>query len=174
MNLFGIICSLLPFAQGKLSFPIYPLGKGDAEPLGHITAVDTTAGLELRPEINSNDIFRDGGERGFHVHEFADCADKNGVIGGAAGAHWDPDKTGTHQGPSGKGHKGDLPPLTFNKDGSTTSPVVASRLTELDVVDKALIIHEGGDNFSDTPPNGGGKARLACGFNPSKMNMREL
>ena len=31
---------------------------------------------------------------------------------------------------------------------------------------RSLMIHEGGDNYSDQPENGGGKSRIACGVIP--------
>jgi Cu-Zn family superoxide dismutase len=41
---------------------------------------------------------------------------------------------------------------------------VAPQLKLADVTGHAIIIHEGGDNFSDKPkPNGGGGNRIACG-----------
>jgi Cu-Zn family superoxide dismutase len=47
-----------------------------------------------------------------------------------------------------------------------TSPVLAPRLKKLeDVKGRALMIHAGGDNYSDTPAKlGGGGARMACGL----------
>jgi Cu/Zn superoxide dismutase len=32
----------------------------------------------------------------------------------------------------------------------------------------AAVIHEGGDNYSDNPENGGGKGRVACGVIPKQ------
>jgi len=83
----------------------------------------------------------------------------------AAGGHLDPQKTGKHEGPEGHGHAGDLPVLMVDKDGKATQAVVSPRLKKLDEVKgKALMIHVGGDNFSDKPePLGGGGARFACG-----------
>jgi Cu/Zn superoxide dismutase len=37
-----------------------------------------------------------------------------------------------------------------------------------DVRGRALVIHEGGDNYSDQPENGGGKGRVACGVVPNQ------
>ena len=84
--------------------------------------------------------------------------------GQAAGGHFDPKKTGKHLGPNGDGHLGDLPVLVVDKDGKATTPVVASRLKVADLKGHSLMIHAGGDNYSDTPkPLGGGGARVACG-----------
>jgi Cu-Zn family superoxide dismutase len=40
----------------------------------------------------------------------------------------------------------------------------APRLSTDDLKGRAIVIHSGGDNYSDTPrPLGGGGARVACG-----------
>jgi Cu-Zn family superoxide dismutase len=50
------------------------------------------------------------------------------------------------------------------KDGTATGTVLAPRLKLKDVIGHSLMIHEGGDNYSDTPKKlGGGGARIACG-----------
>ena len=84
--------------------------------------------------------------------------------GEAAGPHWDPDKAGKHGSPKGDGHRSDLPLLRVGKDGSASTAVTAPRLKLADLEGKALMIHAGGDNYSDKPkPLGGGGARIACG-----------
>jgi len=106
---------------------------------------------------------------GFHVHENASCEAKikNGVtvLGGAAGGHYDPDKTGKHGFPwTDDNHLGDLPPLFIDNKGQAKQPVLAPRLTLSDLPNRALMIHLGGDNHSDEPsPLGGGGPRLVCG-----------
>jgi Cu-Zn family superoxide dismutase len=65
------------------------------------------------------------------------------------------------------GHLGDLPALTVKENGKSTTPVVAPRLTIEDIKNRSLIIHEGGDNYSDHPEKaGGGGKRIACGIIP--------
>jgi Cu-Zn family superoxide dismutase len=108
------------------------------------------------------------GTHGFHVHEKADCGpgvkDGKQQAGIAAGGHFDPAGTGKHEGPAGKGHIGDLPALTVDKDGKASNPVIAPRLKLADVKGRSLMIHAGGDNYSDKPaPLGGGGGRVACG-----------
>ena len=63
--------------------------------------------------------------------------------------------------------KGDLPALTANATGINES-VVAPRLLLADVLGRALVIHEGGDNYTDDPENGGGRGRIACGVVPKR------
>ena len=50
-----------------------------------------------------------------------------------------------------------------DEDGTTPTSVVAPRLSTADLRGKALVVHAGGDTYSDTPPLGGGGARIACG-----------
>jgi superoxide dismutase, Cu-Zn family len=86
------------------------------------------------------------------------------AAGMAAGGHYDPANTGKHLGPHGEGHKGDMPVLTVDASGKATQAVVAPRLTVADVKGRSIMIHAGGDNYSDEPaPLGGGGARIACG-----------
>jgi len=137
-------------------------GMGDM--IGTIKAEDTPYGLLLTPSLKG----LTPGLHGFHVHENADCgaAEKDGkmVAGLAAGGHFDPGKTGKHLGPYADGHLGDLPPLFVAADGTATLPILAPRLKVKDLTGHALMIHAGGDNYSDQPAAlGGGGARVACG-----------
>ncbi len=88
------------------------------------------------------------------------------VPAGAAGGHMDPDHTSKHEGPTGAGHVGDLPALEVASNGTATQTLTASRIKDASLLKKhALIIHAGGDNYSDTPAAlGGGGGRLACGI----------
>jgi Cu-Zn family superoxide dismutase len=108
------------------------------------------------------------GTHGFHVHQAGSCGpkQKDGKMepGEMAGPHWDPDKAGKHASPKGGGHRGDLPPLIAGDNGTARGRIVAPRLKYADLKGKSLMIHDGGDNFSDKPkPNGGGGTRIACG-----------
>ncbi|AMO57647.1 superoxide dismutase [Endozoicomonas montiporae] len=131
--------------------------------IGTITLEDVSGGLQFTPDLY--DLVP--GEHGFHVHENPSCdpGEKDGkmVAALAAGGHYDPDNTGRHAGPEGNGHRGDLPVLVVDDKGFAKSPVVARRLKLSEVKGRSLMIHAGGDNYSDNPPMGGGGARIACG-----------
>lgn len=132
--------------------------------IGKVYFKDTDKGLEVRPRLKG----LPAGEHGFHVHEKGSCkaAEKDGktVPGLAAGGHYDPQKAGKHAGPDGQGHLGDLPVLKVGQDGNAGGSLMAPRLKVSDLKGRALVIHAGGDNFSDSPkPLGGGGARIACG-----------
>ncbi len=138
--------------------------QGVGASIGTVTLTDTPQGLKFTPALSG----LASGIHGFHVHEKPDCAagmkEGKSTPGLTAGGHFDPANTGKHEGPSGKGHLGDLPALTVGADGKATESVVAPRLKTGDVKGRSLMIHAGGDNFSDVPEKlGGGGARVACG-----------
>lgn len=137
---------------------------GVGKPAGTVTIKQTADGLELDTKLKG----LAPGEHGFHLHENGSCApaDKDGkaTAGQSAGGHFDPDATKAHKGPGGGGHKGDLPKLEVDAKGESNAKLKVAGLKIDDVKGKALMIHEGGDNYSDTPkPLGGGGTRVACG-----------
>lgn len=80
------------------------------------------------------------------------------------GGHYAPDSSENHGPPWGEGHLGDLPALFVDGEGNAHHPVLAPRLEMDDLQGRSLMIHAGGDNYSDEPkPLGGGGERLACG-----------
>ena len=138
---------------------------GVGKAVGTLQLEDTEAGLKITPSLAG----LPAGDHGFHVHANADCGPGNGADGKpaagiAAGGHFDPAAAGKHLGPHGGGHKGDLPALVVAADGNATAAVTAPHLKLADVKGHAIVIHAGGDNYSDDPkPLGGGGARIACG-----------
>lgn len=144
-------------------FEALPTGQG--KELGTISISETPQGLQFKPEL----MGMPAGEHGFHVHEKGSCApgEENGetVPALAADGHYDPGNTKHHHGPEGEGHLGDLPLLKAGSDGKIDTAVVSPRLKSLDEIKgRALMVHVGGDNYSDEPkPLGGGGARMACG-----------
>ena len=139
--------------------------QGIGKEIGTVTASDSKFGLLLTPALSG----LPPGLHGFHVHEKPDCGhvmkEGKAVPALAAGGHYDPGATGRHEGPYGNGHLGDLPALYADADGKANLPVLAPRLKVADIMGRSLMIHAGGDNYSDTPtPLGGGGARLACGI----------
>ncbi|HSP57937.1 MAG TPA: superoxide dismutase [Cu-Zn] SodC [Halomonas sp.] len=139
--------------------------EGVGESIGTITLEDSEHGLLLTPDLSGIE----SGVYGFHVHQQASCEpgeNDSGEMAAAlqAGGHYDPEETGRHEGPYGDGHVGDLPVLTVNQDEEATLPVLAPRLSLDDMNGRSLMIHAGGDNYSDEPePLGGGGSRMACG-----------
>jgi Cu-Zn family superoxide dismutase len=140
--------------------------KGVGDKIGTVVVSDGEGGVSFKVAVTG----LPQGQRGFHVHEKGDCgpAMKDGKMtaGIAAGEHYDPEGKKSHKGPKGTGHKGDLPALNANAKGEVKETVTAPRLKVSDVRGRALVIHEGGDTYSDRPESGGGKGRIACGVIP--------
>lgn len=140
-----------------------PSGPGDA--IGTVTIADGPAGAVIKPALAG----LPPGPHGFHVHEHGSCqptATGPPVPAGGAGGHFDPQGTGRHAGPRGDGHLGDLPVLQVAGDGTAAATLTAPRIADAAALrGKALMIHQGGDNYSDQPaPLGGGGNRIACGI----------
>jgi superoxide dismutase, Cu-Zn family len=135
---------------------------GAQKALGIITFRDTHKGLLII--VNLTDL--PPGKHGFHLHQNPNCSN-HGV---AAGGHFDPKKTNSHQGPYGKGHLGDLPVLYVKKNGRAQIQMIAPRLKTAYIKGLTVMIHAGGDNYTDNPKLGGGGARIGCGIIPSKID----
>ena len=145
-----------------LTVPVYRTAeKGQGASIGTITFKDSAYGLLVNPALHG----LTPGLHGLHIHLMPDCSN----FGMNAGGHFDPKNTGKHLGPYNKsGHLGDLPALYVNKKGQAVLPTLAPRLRVRDLRGHSLMIHEGGDNYSDTPEKlGGGGKRIACGVIPS-------
>lgn len=137
---------------------------GPGRVLGEIRIYPTEHGLVFHPHLQE----LSPGLHGFHLHENPSCDVKrdNGKVipAGAAGSHYDPQGHQHHGHPWNSGHLGDIPALFVSDDGTATTPVLAPRLRMDDLEGRALVIHAGGDNYSDDPePLGGGGPRVACG-----------
>lgn len=159
------ICALAGTAQADVTVQMMAVSDaGTMEPLGTVVISDAAHGLAFTPALDG----LSPGAHGFHVHENPDCEpeleDGSPQAALAAGDHYDPNPNTQHGDPFTDGHMGDLPVLVADANGRVVMPVMAPRLSMEDVNDRALVIHAGGDNYSDTPdPSGGGGARIACG-----------
>jgi len=162
--IFGVLASFTVFGA-EVVVPMNLVSEqGVGSAIGMITVSEGPGGLVFTPMLTG----LTPGAHGFHVHQNADCAaamkDGKQVPALAAGGHYDPAGANKHLGPQGAGHLGDLPAITVGADGKAVTAVVAARLKLADVKGRSLMIHAGGDNYSDQPvPLGGGGARVACG-----------
>ncbi|WP_286006101.1 superoxide dismutase family protein [Campylobacter avium] len=138
--------------------------KGKNKAAGEVVAVETPYGVAFFPDLKLD--AENAGVHGFHIHEKADCGYTKDGLGLKAGGHYDPDKTAKHSFAwDNAGHKGDLPALYVNKDGTVTYPVLAPKIKKIsELKKKSLMVHVGGDNHHDHPAVlGGGGARMVCG-----------
>ncbi|MBC8753855.1 superoxide dismutase family protein [Kordia sp. YSTF-M3] len=106
------------------------------------------------------------GTHAIHIHEKADCSSPDGK---STGGHWNP----TAQ-PHGKWgvaegyHKGDIGNFEVKADGlgtvtfSTDQWCIGCGDETKDIVGKAIIVHQGTDDFV-SQPSGAAGARVSCG-----------
>lgn len=123
--------------------------------LGTVSFKDTKYGMQINPKLEH----LPPGTHGFHIHQQPNCGDHAMEAGG----HFDPLHKDSHLGPYNEGHLGDLPVLYVNDQGKAYISVLAPRLKVGDIIDKSIMIHAGDDNYSNSPPLGGGGERIACG-----------
>lgn len=166
--LFAAGCSTtatLPAADNEQTITVNAVSaQGIGASIGTISLRDSAAGLVITTNLSQ----LPSGPHGFHIHEKGSCdpAMKDGKAGAAlaAGSHYNPNHAPNHGNPL-TGHMGDLPLLNVAADGTAKVTVLAPRIKAADVQNLAIMVHAGGDNYSDTPkPLGGGGDRIACGI----------
>lgn len=166
---FGLAGATLAAAPALAANVIVPMAfateRGQGASVGKITLSDAGHGVSIALDLHG----LPPGEHGFHLHANPSCepakaADGKITPAGAAGPHLDPAKTEKHLGPHGQGHLGDLPKIEVGADGTARQTLTVHRLPSVaEFKGHALMIHAGGDTYSDTPTLGGGGARLVCG-----------
>lgn len=128
---------------------------------GTITVIQNSDGLVFKPNLTG----LNAGMHGFHIHQNPSCEpemkDGKRVAAAAAGGHYDPTNAGTHSGPDGGGHKGDLPMIEVDSTGAQQE-VTINGLTLNDLKNRSLVVHERRDDYSSDPAGDSG-ARIACG-----------
>ena len=119
----------------------------------HVKMLLTASGLEP-------------GEHAIHLHEKSDCSAEDGT---STGGHWNP--TGEPHGKWGATegyHKGDIGNFTASDNGkatytfSTDEWCIGCGDEAKDILGKAIIIHQGTDDFT-TQPTGDAGGRVSCG-----------
>lgn len=170
----GLICSVFFYgaaiaqAETVTAEVFASSAQGSGMSVGTVTFVDSAEGLQVLVNLRG----LPAGQHGFHVHEKPDCSPMKAADGtvtpaGGAGGHFDPDKTGKHLGPNNGGHKGDLPLLVVGADGTVNKrmEVTLKNVKAAEFKNRSVMIHVGGDNYSDAPAAlGGGGGRIACGI----------
>lgn len=105
------------------------------------------------------------GEHAIHIHQTADCSSADGK---STGGHWNPTnephgKWGAEEGY----HKGDIGNFTADTDGnatvefSTEDWCIGCDDENMNIVGKAVIVHQGVDDFT-SQPSGDAGARVSC------------
>jgi Cu-Zn family superoxide dismutase len=137
------------------------------------TVVIAPSGSMLIVNVEARNL--PAGFHGFHVHAVGQC---QGDFT-SAGGHENPDGT-VHS-----LHRGDMPSLLVNSDGTAAATFLIDRLTVAELLDtdgSAIIVHADPDNFANIPSRyvaepdmttlttGDAGARIACGvLQPARL-----
>ena len=106
------------------------------------------------------------GTHAIHIHEKSDCSSEDGK---SAGGHWNPTAKPHGKWGSEKGyHKGDIGNFIADANGngtitfSTDEWCIGCGDPTKDILGKAVIVHQGVDDFV-TQPTGAAGGRISCG-----------
>jgi len=136
--------------------------KSDSKAHGRAAMFEKDGNVTIEVKING----LDAGTHAIHIHEKADCSSADGK---SSGGHWNPtfedhgkwgDETGYH--------KGDIGNFEVGEDGIGTISFTTSEWCigcgdeKKDVLGKAIVVHQGTDDFT-SQPSGAAGARISCG-----------
>jgi Cu-Zn family superoxide dismutase len=129
-----------------------------------------TGSLSLSAEENGVRLsgvvqgLKPNGEFGFHIHEKGDCSAPDAS---SAGGHFNPHNAEHGNPESDARHAGDMFNLRSDDQGTAQVDVLARGVTlqtgePTDVLGRAIVVHEGPDDYTSQPAGNSG-ARVACG-----------
>jgi len=137
-------------------------GKSGSNASGKVAFTDNNGSVLMEAKISG----LEPGTHAIHLHEKADCTAEDGT---SSGGHWNP----TFQ-PHGKWgaaegfHLGDIGNFEVDETGvgiidfSTDQWCIGCGDEQKDILGKAVIVHQGADDFT-SQPSGNAGARVSCG-----------
>lgn len=99
-----------------------------------------------------------------HIHEHGSCGD----MGKEAHGHWNPTSMPHGKWGEGQFHRGDIGNISLDATGRGTMQLdtdlwsISDSDTTRNIINKAIIVHGGADDYK-TQPTGGAGSRLGCG-----------
>jgi len=106
------------------------------------------------------------GTHAIHIHDKADCSSADGK---STGGHWNPTATPHGKWGAAEGyHKGDIGNFNADAKGNGTITHITDEWcigcgdSNKDILGKAIIVHQGTDDFT-SQPSGAAGARVSCG-----------
>lgn len=142
-----------------LKFKLDP--KSDSNVTGDVTFTEKNGTVSMEAVLTG----LTPGEHAIHIHEKADCSSADGT---STGGHWNPTfaQHGKWGSPEGY-HRGDIGNFTADADGngviefSTDEWCLGCDDETKDLLGKAVIVHQGVDDFV-TQPTGDAGGRISC------------
>lgn len=133
----------------------------DMKVSGDLTLTAQAGGVNISGTISG---LTPGTQHGFHIHETGDCSAPDFK---SAGGHFNPGNKDHGNPNSIMHHAGDMMNLSVDDNGSATMDVTVPGVTlgdggADDVMNRAIVIHAGPDDYTSQPAGDSG-SRIACG-----------
>jgi Cu-Zn family superoxide dismutase len=135
--------------------------KSSSSVTGKVTFSELDGKVTMKAVING----ATPGDHAIHIHAEGDCS---AADGSSAGGHWNPSGENHGKWNQAPFHRGDIGNIDVGSDGEGR----ISRTTDLwcigcgdekkDILGKAIIVHQGPDDFSSQPAGAAGP-RIGCG-----------
>lgn len=135
--------------------------KSDSNVAGEVTFTEEDGKVTMEASFSG----LTPGEHAIHIHEKADCSADDGT---STGGHWNP--TAEPHGKWGNDtgyHRGDIGNFVADADGNATVEFstdlwcLSCEDETKNIVGKAVIVHQGVDDFT-SQPSGAAGARISC------------
>ncbi|WP_304235827.1 superoxide dismutase family protein [Jiulongibacter sediminis] len=136
-------------------------GKSDMDVSGTVAFTEADGMVTMEANI----IGLPKGKHAIHIHETGDCS---AVDGKSAGGHWNPTGVDHGQWRMEPHHAGDIGNLESPGDSITVLSLTTDKWClscddeNKNILNKAIIIHAGPDDFT-SQPSGAAGARVGCG-----------
>lgn len=135
--------------------------KSDSNVAGEVSFMEENGNVVMKANLSG----LSEGEHAIHIHEKADCSSADGK---STGGHWNPTfQPHAKWGAEGGYHKGDIGNFVADADGNATVDFATNEWCigcddeTKNIVGKAVIVHQGVDDFT-SQPSGAAGARIAC------------
>lgn len=143
----------------SIKFSMEP--KSDSNVSGEVTFTEENGTVVMKATLSG----LTEGEHAIHIHEKADCSSADGK---STGGHWNPTfQPHAKWGAADGYHKGDIGNFVANAEGNATVDFATKEWCigcddeTKNIVGKAVIVHQGVDDFT-SQPSGAAGARVAC------------
>ncbi|TXN35301.1 superoxide dismutase family protein [Flagellimonas hymeniacidonis] len=143
----------------SIKFSMEP--KSDSGVSGEVTFTEENGTVIMKATLSG----LTEGEHAIHIHEKADCSSADGK---STGGHWNPTfQPHAKWGAADGYHKGDIGNFVADAEGNATVDFATSEWCigcddeTKNIVGKAVIVHQGVDDFT-SQPSGAAGARVAC------------
>ncbi|NNE03858.1 MAG: superoxide dismutase family protein [Eudoraea sp.] len=146
-------------AVESISFMMEP--KSDSNVSGEVTFTDENGMVSMKATFSG----LTPGEHAIHIHQKADCSAADAT---SSGGHWNPTAEAHGKWGADEGyHRGDIGNFTADADGNATVEFstdlwcIGCDDETKNIVGKAVIVHQGMDDFT-SQPSGAAGARVSC------------